>query len=365
MVSNTIENVPSFELNLFKSLVNENKDGNIVFSPLSIYIALSLTANGAVGTTQREMLDLLQASGIEQLNQKNMTIMKNESFSDSGKNILNLANAIFTRVKPTDEFQGVSQNVFNSTSDALQSVEQINKWCSDKTNGRIDKILENLSQNVQMILLNAVYFKGNWLKQFPKAQTSKRTFYDKSRNKTEVNMMYQKIKTKYFQDSTVQMIELPYNENNFSAYVILPDETVSIDDFILNLNSSDFYSNFTKMKNNVEVELSLPRFTLEAGSELKSHLISLGMKIAFTGGADFSNMTKETPLLVESVVHKAFIKIDEEGTEAAAVTKVTMSRCFVMVEKIEMIVDRPFLFVLKEKNIDLSLFISKVEAITN
>jgi len=334
----------------------------MVFSPLSIYIALALTANGAVGDTQSEMLSVLKATSLDELNQKNKSIM-NTNYSKSGNNIFNLANAVFSKVKSTPEFQSIAEKVYNSTSDVLQSAEQVNKWCSEKTNGKIKEIISNLSNDIDMILLNAVYFKGVWKKAFNKQKTFKSTFYDKSNNEISVDMMYEKIKTNYKENNSMQMVELPYSDDNFSSFVILPKEKVSIDDFILKMNNDEFMQQFNKMRN-FDVEISLPRFTIEGQANLKTHLDALGMKSAFNGCANFSNLTKETALRVEEVVHKAYMKVDEEGTEAAAVTAVMMMRmCMPLTTSI--VVNRPFLFLLKEKSIDQFLFIAKVEKITN
>ena len=354
----------SFQLNLLKQMVSCNKDSNSVFSPLSMYLALSLAANGAVGQTQSEILSLLQETSIEEVNSKSSSMMKSECFSSSGRNVLSMANGIFSRATPSKEFQSVSSSVFSSSCEMLKSADQINKWCSERTSGKIDKIISSVSDDMQMLLMNAVYFKGEWMSKFKKSCTSKKSFFNKMNSECSVEMMEQIINTNFSESSSMQMVELCYADSNLSSFIMLPSMNMSIDDLILKMDSSEFSSCFSSMKKS-SVQLSMPRFVVESQMSMKSILQCMGMSSCFTSSADFSCMSSERHVQLGDVVHKSFMRVDEEGTEAASTSMAEVSSKKVVTSEVKMNVNRPFLLIVRDKSIDQMLFMAKVENIVS
>ena len=237
----------------------------------------------------------------------------------------------------------------------------------NKTHGKINKIVDSLPSDIKMILLNAVYFKGFWLKKFGKSLTMKRPFYnlnDKSKEK-KVDKMKITDSFKYYGDKEVQLVELPYKKDSMSAIVILPNEKKNINNFISELNDEKLQHLLKKMSYQ-KVRLELPKFKLEYTSELNGVLSKLGMNEAFNKqSANFLGIGKD--LYIAQILQKTFMKVDEEGTEVIAVTVIQgkPKPCLQRRPIIHpMIVDRPFLFLLKNdklpKNNEI-LFMSKIE----
>ena len=250
-------------------------------------------------------------------------------------------------------------------------MQQVNNWCSEKTHGKITKILDQLDASVQMILLNAVYFKGEWSNQFKESLTKKKTFYNLGTELKEVDTMNKLDHFSYFEYNKVQAIQLPYTQDGMSALIILPRENVDINKYIASLNTnenslSDLISNLKYSK----VNLELPKFKLEFSSSLKETLKDMGMTTAFTNNADLTGLREERNLKIDDVLHKTFLKVNENGTEAAAVTAVVVvngSSGRTVQEKIyQMKVNRPFLFMLRSNKLPSGydmIFMSKIEKI--
>ena len=221
-----------------------------------------------------------------------------------------------------------------------------------------------------MILLNAVYFKGEWRNKFEERLTQKKAFYNLGTEEKKIDTMRKLSYFNYFEDNKVQAIELPYLMDNMSALIILPRNNININKYITFLDSEENNLNdLIKNLKNAKVDLELPKFELNFFSSLKEVLSYMGMETAFTDEADFTGLRKEGNLKIDDVLHKTYLKVNEAGTEAAAVTavvtKVTSARP--IEEKIyQMKVDRPFLFFLRNKKLPVDndlLFMSKIEII--
>ena len=218
-----------------------------------------------------------------------------------------------------------------------------------------------------MILINAIYFKGIWQQPFDKKETRLDTFYGSNKQINKIMFMNSTKKFDYFEDNGIQAISLNYTKDNLSALIILPKKKRDINNYIANF-TSEKYNMIIGNLTNKKVELSLPRFEFDFSAELSKNFKSLGMKDAFTGIADFSIMRKEKDIYISSIIHKTYIKVDEKGTEAAAVTAVVM-RCMAAFppEPIPVMkVDHPFLFVIRNSDLQLGndiIFISKVESL--
>ena len=353
----------SFQVSIFNEINKSKKGENLIISPLSIFQILSLTTNGAKGKTQLEMIEALQNTEIEALNSINYEIL--EAFKEF--KTIEIANAVMSKFTPLQEFLNISEK-YCAPFEQLISVEQVNNWCSEKTHGKITKILDKLDRGIQMILLNAVYFKGEWVNQFKESLTQKKIFYNLGTEIKQVETMSQMSKFNYYQDSKIQVVQLPYKDDSMSAIIILPRETVDINKYITSLNSEENSINqLIEKLTYAKVNLELPKFELEFYSSLKEVLGDMGMEKAFTNDADFTGLREENNLKIDDVLHKTYLKVNEFGTEAAAVTAVITKYTSARPKKeiiYQMKVNRPFLFLLRSSKLpsdyDL-LFISKIE----
>ena len=255
--------------------------------------------------------------------------------------------------------------------ESLESVEQINEWCKEKTHGKIEKIIEQLSPETIMILLNAVYFKGEWINQFDKYFTKKLPFYNLSKNEIKVDTMLQIDHFRYFSNKEIQAIELPFQKDFMSAIIILPSEKIEINSFIKNnLAKKNYLTDIINKLDYAKVHLELPKFEVTFEETLNHVIKKLGMKKIFNSlEADLSGLYNRKGLFVSQVIHKTYLKINEEGTEAAAVTLVAVDEASMAGEEEiihEMKVNRPFLFLLKNwelpEGYDM-VFMAKIEEI--
>ena len=357
-----IASTRDFQLKIFQEINKSNIGKNIMVSPMSIYHILSLTANGAANKTLSEMLQALSENKLIDLNQKNNVISKLFANFKS----IELANAVFTRFKPLDEFYKMIIE-YKAKLDILKDANQINKWCSDATHQKIKKIVDTITNNDKMVLINAIYFKGIWQQSFDQKLTKLDTFYGPNNQSKKIQFMKATKKFDYFEENGIQAVSLDYTKDNLKALIILPKNKGNINNYITNF-SSEKYKNIIGKLTNKKVELSLPKFEFDFSAELSQNMKSLGMKEAFTNSADFSVMKKEKDIYVSRIIHKTYIKVDEKGTEAAAVTAIVMrTLCAMPPEPIPVMkVDHPFLFIIRSSDLQLGndiIFISKVEAL--
>ena len=369
LISLLINNLScTFQSDIFRQL-NQNKKGqNLIISPLSIYQVLSLLANGANGETQSEMLKTLGSNNIDELNEINYKILKKaEGFST-----IDIANAVMTKFRPMEDFCSIADK-YLAPIQPLVSVDQVNNWCSEKTHGKINKIIEELNPETVMLLLNAVYFKGKWIKYFEKESNLKLPFcnFKKNENKKLIETMIQTDYFNYKENSDMQIIELPFLEDFMSAIIILPSVTQDINKFIDTLfqKKSDFDKIINKL-DYAKVHLELPKFEIEFSEILNDVIKELGMKKLFDYmQADLSGLDKNKNIHVSKIIHKTYLKVNEVGTEAAAVTAVVIDgmALFDEREKIyKMKINRPFIFLIKNNRFPLGydlVFMAKIENI--
>ena len=353
----------AFQSSIF-SEVNLNFPGkNVIVSPLSIFQVLGLTTNGGVGTTQSEMISTLESLNLDNLNNINIKI----------KNIIKnfvsveMANGVMSTFDPIKSFLKVCDK-YEAPIEKLISKNQVNEWCSKKTHGKINEILDELSPTTVMLLLNAVYFRGEWTYPFNPKSTVGGVFYNYGKEEKKVEIMSQTHEFNYYQDSKIQVVELPYKNDSMSAIIILPNKDVDINNYINYYNINDEFIN--KIKDEMVstyVKLSLPKFEVEFYGKLKEILKRLGMVTPFGSGADFSGINGSGGLYIDDVIHKTYLKVDEIGSEAAGVTIVDI-RKGIPSKVIGMEVNRPFILVIKSnelpKNNDI-LFMAKIEEIDN
>ena len=354
----------SFQISLFNKINSKYKENNLIISPLSIFQAISLVTNGADGETQKELLKLLDNKEMEEINLLNTKILEIIKENSS----LEIANAIMSKVAPLISFTNMARNNYESEILPLKNVNQVNKWCDKKTHGKINKIIDKLDPLTYMLVLNAVYFKGEWLNKFDEYFTKKQIFYNLNKYSKNIDTMETTKKFYYFQDSNLQAIELGFLKESTSALIILPKKQLDINEFIelLDKDNEYFYSIINNLKI-TKVNLRLPKFELRYSKELKDVLKTLGVNLPFEKNADFSKIRTQNDIYINDIIHKTYLKVDEQGTEAAAVTMVEMvfNSARPNPEKIyDMHVNRPFLFILRNsqlpKNYDI-IFISKIE----
>ena len=353
----------SFQIGIFKSIVNSSPKGeNLIISPLSIYHLLSLATNGAFGDTKKEMFTALGNKSQEEINKNNKLLY---SIINNFKTV-ELANSIFTRQKPLNTFIEKIKD-YKAKIDELKDANQINKWCNDETHGLIKKIIDEVRPDDIMILINVIYFKGIWKIQFDKRLTGKREFLNYQNEKNLTYFMNSENTYKYFENNSIQAISLDYQKDNMEGLIILPKNEHDINQYINKFNQEEYY-NIINSLNNQKVNLYLPKFEMKFEIFLEKVLGELGIKLAFNPVcADFSSMIKneKNKFYINSIIHSSYIKVDEKGTEAAAVTAVKFRGGIPKPErKIIMDINHPFLFIIRSKNLPSGqdiLFISKVE----
>ena len=354
-----------FQFSLFNKINSKYKENNLVISPLSIYQAISLVTNGANEQTQKELLYLLDNKDIEEINMINMKILN----KIKDKSSIEIANAIMSKTAPLNTFTEIAKNTFNSEIFPLKSVNQINKWCEKQTHGKINKIIDKLDPLTYMLVLNAIYFKGEWMYPFEEYMTKKQIFYNMNKEQKNIDTMEITKYFNYFEDSNLQAIELRFIKEFTSAIIILPNEKIEINEFIdiLDKDNEYFYTIVNNMKDN-KVNLRLPKFEINYEKKLKEVLKTMGVNLPFEKNADFSKIRIQNDIYINEIIHKTYLKVNEQGTEAAAVTAIEMvsnSAANPRLEKIyNMHVNRPFIFILRNdrlpKNYDI-IFISKIE----
>jgi serpin B len=362
----------AFGLEIFQKIREESDEENIMISPLSISVALAMAYNGADGDTKTEMEEALKLNGLttEEINASyDLLIDALQSLDEEV--IFEIANAIFYAdgfsVKPG--FLTVNKDVYDAEVRSLDfsspsAVETINNWVADKTNDKIPTIIDQLSPLDRMVLLNAIYFNGIWSQEFDKDGTKMLPFKKLDGTSYETPMMNKEDQLEYTTNSLFQAVKLPYGNGQYNMLVFLPssgNESADIIDELDNNNWKNWADDF-----NVEehVVVTMPRYKFAFEMPLNDVLKQMGMKKAFQAGiADFAKITDDD-LYISSVRHKSFIDVNENGTEAAAVTSVTFTTTGMPVdppEKIYFTVDKPFVFAITEKDTNAILFIGEVQ----
>jgi len=342
-----------FGFRLFKEIVNNYELQNVFISPASIAMALAMTYNGASGETKKAMAKTLGIEdwGLQEFNEANLAL-KNSLAKTDPKVTVKIANSLWTELgmKFKKDFIGRNKKYYGTKvttidMNAPRSPDVINAWVKDNTNGKITKIVDQIDGNTIMFLINAVYFNGKWQTEFDSALTQPRTFYCADGKELLHPMMYQDGEYLYLRDEKFQAVSLPYGKGQLSMYIFLPNKNSNLEEFLENLNEknwSSWISRFTK----TEGDITLPRFKLEYEKSLSEILKAMGMEVAFNAdSADFSNMCKISQfgeVYIGDVKHKTFVDVNEEGTEAAAITSVVMEIKGAPMYEFSMVVDHPF-----------------------
>jgi serpin B len=370
LISSSAEN---FGLKLFNKVNELEPNKNIFIAPLSASYALAMTLNGANGQTNEAIRTTLSLEGLssDEINQSYKSLMQLLTEIDPKVNFL-IANSIWYRndMTFTEKFINTNKYFFNASITELDfgdplAASIINRWVENNTNGKIKEIVDDpIDPEVVMFLINAIYFKGTWKYQFDPNYTKDNSFYLENGTTTNCKMMNQKSKFSYYQNDLFQAIDLLYGDRNFNMIILLPQPSKSTEDIVkeFNLVNWKVWLNSFSEK---EVGLILPKFTLEYELELNDVLKQLGMEIAFSANADFTAMYEPGGLFISKVKHKTYVKVDEEGTEAAAVTSVEIIETASGIDEIIMMINHPFIFIIRDSNSNSILFIGKILDPTN
>lgn len=364
----------AFAFKLLNQLAEEQPGANIFVSPYSAATALQMAANGAAGQTKTEMQQVLETSALsaDALNQASKAAADLLNPKDTNV-ILTTANALWygqtARLKP--DFLAANRKFFAATIKPLDFANvpaaeaEINQWASDQTHGRINGIANGMIDpgRTDLVLANAIYFKGKWLDPFDKKLTRERPFHPAAGAAKNLPMMELSKNFTYRKGTDYQAVRLPYLGGDLAMYVFLPDAGSSPAKLLQILDGDKWRRVTVPGFSTHEGLVVLPKFKLENKLALNRPLEALGMKRAFNQTqADFSGMFSD-PHCISAVVQKAFVEVGEEGTEAAAVTVIAMAPSAFMPnrpEPFEMIVDRPFLFAIVDARSEMILFMGVV-----
>jgi len=359
-----IESDTNFGLTLFRELSATQTESNIFISPLSVAMALGMTLNGASGETYTAMKNTLELQGLteEQINQSFQSLIELLTNLDQDV-IFEIANSIWIRLgyPVLNEFKETNQTYFDAEIRELdfslpEAVDIINGWISDKTHGKIENALDRIDPLAMLYLINAIYFKGTWTYQFEEADTYDAQFSKEDGTLVSCKMMRIEQDLAYWRGDDVQILDLPYGNGKFSMTIILPDYGKTVDEIIATM-TPDKWTQWLGNLYTTALTIGLPRFKLEYDILLNDILEALGMGVAFSDFADFSRINPDGDLYISRVIHKTFVDVNEEGTEAAAVTIVEI--CETSIGKM-MIMDRPFIFAIRENHSNTILFIGKL-----
>ncbi|MCS6950005.1 MAG: serpin family protein [bacterium] len=359
-----------FGFALLGQLREADEGKNLFFSPASITLALAMTYNGAAGDTEQAMAKAMSLGGMtkEELNQAVLDLRQSLQSADS-KVELSIANSLWARqgVSFKKQFLDANRRYFGAQISVLdfaapEALQAINRWVSSSTKGKIEKIVDRIPPDTVMFLLNAIYFHGKWQKPFDKSLTQEKPFTLANGEQKRVPMMAQVGRFPYLKGEGFQMVSLPYGGGRYSMVIALPDEGVSLNQWLESLDAKS-WKEWTSRLVSSDGEVQLPRFKMEYDKTLNDALKALGMAVAFEPDrADFTGMREQRDLYLQKVHHKAVVEVNEEGTEAAAVTSVQVGITSVQQPRppFKMIVDRPFFFAIRDTRTGMVLFLGAV-----
>ena len=370
-----VEGNSAFAFNLYQALREE--DGNLFYSPYSISLALAMTYAGARGETEQQMADALHFTLSQNrlhpaFNSLDIELGKRgegaEGKDDEGFR-LHIVNAIWgqkgyhflpTFLDVLAENYGAGLRPLDFASAPEESRLIINNWVSDQTEGRIEDLIPQglIDILTRLVLTNAIYFNAAWQYPFNEAITSDSQFYPLDVGEVTVPMMRQTESFGYTEDDNYQALELLYHGGELSMVILLP-RAGQFEAFEESLNAEQVNAIVSALDQR-QVALAMPKFEFESAFKLKEALMAMGMPIAFTEGADFSGMTGGRDLFISAVVHKAFVSVDEAGTEAAAATAVIMKVTALPGTPVEFTANRPFIFLIRDIETGSIIFIGRV-----
>ncbi len=361
-----LTNYDNFAKPLYDEIsAKSRKDENFMVSPLSIAEVLTMISNGAKGETLKQTLAVMGLdTNVERLNESFSTTNKYLTKADP-ETSLAIANSLWIdkAFNIKDEYVSTNKKWLNAESrkqdlPTIQTMNDINSWCDDNTNGCIPTLLkEPLSSSNKLVLINALYFKGIWAKKFSKNSTEESQFTNIDGSMTKVDMMHQTDSFNVWIGKNMDMIELPYGNETFCMEVYLPHRGEKLENCMKSLGQNTFFEIRDK-KSKQKVQLGLPRMELKYDTSIKEPLMNMGMTNAF-GQADLSGIS-DGEINISDVKHITYIKVDEDGTEAAAVTSAFVIGSAAPEPHVNFFVDRPFAYIIREKSTGMILFMGRV-----
>lgn len=339
--------INDFGYGVYKQLF---KNEDMLFSPVSLSIALAMATTGAEGNTELELLNTMGFEGNTSDDLGNYYAGMIDHFAQADPTTtLSIANAIWSNyyIRLKDSFSNGCKKYFNSTAESVDfrdpgTLTKINEWASEHTNGMIRKILNEIDPDTAAILANALYLSAKWPFDFTRSG----------------DRMIAKVKTIYFEGEDYCGVELPYGNGTFAMRIVLPSKTSSLDKLVSDI-SGDWWQR--AKRENALVSLDIPTFSFGYMSSLPEALKSLGIKDAFSGNANFAKMT-DYPLFISDIIQKTSINVDEKGTEAAAVTCIMIKVTSMVQESprgINFKIDSDFLFEIVDRNSGVVIFIGQ------
>ncbi len=365
-----MEGNTAFALDLYGRL--KSRPGNLFFSPYSISTALAMTAAGARGNTEKQMRAVLHLGETpREINSAFGDLQR--QLNDAGKQAgleLSVANALwaqtghpflpaFLDLAKSEHLANLNQVDFRTASETARA--EINRWVAERTKDKIQDILppNSVGDLTRLVLANAIYFKGVWLTPFNKDITTTEPFYVSASREVQVPLMHRRDEVRYMENGEFQAVELPYKGNELAMVILLPRERYRCDQLENGLSANLLTRSLREMKNQ-KVEIHLPRFKLESRFNLAGILIEMGMSDAFNARADFSGMDGTNDLFISAVFHKAWGEVNEEGTEAAAATALTIMLGGYPRPRPVFRADHPFLFFIRDIRSGSILFMGRL-----
>jgi serpin B len=358
-----------FGFDMLRELSATHRSSNIFLSPASVAVALAMTANGAQGATRDAILKTLHADSqnIDTFNEGNRALVSQMSNATSVQ--LSMANAIWLQhgfpIEPP--FHQLLDKDYRAQAENIDvhnpaAVDTINGWVAKQTSDRITKLLDQIDPSTLIILTNAIAFKGKWTLPFDAKQTAPHDFTRSNGTLLSVPMMKHSAEYQHGSANGLEAIRLSYTDGSFAMYVVLPKDADRMHAFLDQL-TPDTFTHLTMSMQSGRGTIELPRFTIKYGATLNTVLKKLGMAIAFGDTADFTGIQKSHQLQISEVRHATFLRVDEEGTEAAGATSIGIRPLAMRVEPppFHMIVDHPFFVAIRDERNGQILFTGVID----
>ncbi len=356
-----------FSFKIFKEMMKEDKE-NLFISPFSISTAMSMLYNGADTDTKLKMAETLEFNDFDigYLNENYKNLIESLENVDDKLNV-SISNSIWSadRFSPKKEFLDVNKEYYLSeiysrdfSNPAVK--DEINKWISDSTKGKIDKMIEQIDPSTVMFIINAVYFKGDWTVKFDEKKTVKGNFTSKNGEIKSIDMMNNTSDTYgYFENEDVKGVRLGYGRDKVAFYMFMDKKSENADKMIINMTGNTL-NQYIKQFYKKEVNVTMPKFKIEEEKkELNDVFKNMGLEIIFSGNADFTKISDG--ICVNKIEHKAVIEVNEQGSEAAGVTVIDIKET--AANKEEFTANKPFLFMIRDDRSGKILFMGKLDNI--
>ncbi|HSV31463.1 MAG TPA: serpin family protein [Atribacteraceae bacterium] len=361
----------AFAFRLLSQLSNDERGENVFFSPISVYFALMMAADGAGTGTRQAMIDTLHASALPQEEitrglSNLLTVLENPD----PRVQMTIANSLWVRenfpiipgfLQNAQEFYQAQVSELDFLDPAAPA--RINEWITNATGGKILSIVDSINPDIVLFLINAIHFQGTWTRQFDPNLTREGVFYPSGGGQVKLPMMQLRSRFDYLEIADIQIIRLPYGDENVSMLIFLPDLVGSSLDEVIRHITTEGWRTWLDQLEETEVTLTLPRFSVEFSDDLNEALKKMGMEVAFDPDrADFSGIVEPPPnAYISRVAHKAYLAVGEEGTEAAAVTSVEVGVTSAPLDEITMLVNRPFLCAIVDEASGVILFMGTIQ----